>query len=438
MNMSAASAPRAPTDGTRFALFGYAVIGFGIFGFILWAVITPLASAIIAPGVVKVYTSRKVVQHLEGGVVAEVLVRDGDIVNAGDVLLRLDATRAQAQLSIIQGTYSAGLAQYARLVAERDELAEIRFPAELTAAQDDPTAAEAMTAQKSLFEARSSSLQGQLGILDQQIVFLRQEINGLESQQRAKEHQLDIFASEIEGLRDLFDQGLTDKTRILGLEREHAELVGERGKHLSQVSATKTRIGEKELQQFQLKKGVHEEVVVELKQLQTDLLDLTERLNSAQYTVDHTDIRSPVNGIVVDLQTHTIGGVVGPGQTVLEVVPIADRLIIEAKVQPQDIEGLRVGLAVGVRLTAYNRRATPELTGEVVYVAADIMEDERTGQSYFITRIEVPDEELARLDGARAQPGMLADVFIRTGERTPADYLLQPLADSFRRAWREN
>jgi HlyD family type I secretion membrane fusion protein len=438
MNISAANAPRAPTDGTGFALFGYAVIGFGIFGFIIWAVVTPLASAVIAAGVVKVDTSRKAVQHLEGGVVEEVLVRDGDVVNAGDVLLRLDATRAQAQLSIIRGTYYAGLAQRARLTAERDELKGIKFPAELTVAQNDPTVAEAMMAQKTLFEARRSSLQGQLEILDQQIVFLRQQIVGLESQQRAKEDQIDILASEIRDLRDLLAQGLTEKTRILALEREHAKMVGERGEHLSQVATAKTQIGETELRKFQLQKSMREEVVADLKQLQTELLDLTERLTSAQYTVDHTDIRAPVNGIVVDLQTHTIGGVIGPGQTVLEIVPLADRLIIEAKVQPQDIEGLQVGLAAGVKLTAYKSRSTPELAGEVVYVAPDIMEDERTGQSYFITRIEVSDEEMARLDGTVVRPGMMADVFIRTGERTPADYLLQPLTDSFRKAWREN
>ncbi len=438
MKVSATAAPRAPTDRLRFVLFGYAVITFGIFGFIAWAVLTPLSSAVIASGVVKVDSNRKTVQHLEGGVVQEVLVRDGDTVNAGDLVLRLDATRARAQLAILQGTYNANLAQKARLVAERDELAEIRFSEELANAQNDPTVAEAIAVQRSLFEARRSALRGQLDIIDQQVVFLEQEIVGLESQRQAKEDQIEILASEIEELRDLLAKGLTEKPRILQLEREQAEMIGERGEHLSQISAARTQIGEKSLQQFQLQKSMREEVIDELKQLQTDLLDLSERLIAAQYTVDHTEIRAPVNGIVVDLRTHTIGGVVGPGQTVLEIVPIADRLIVEAKVHPQDIEGLKVGLAAGVRLTAYKQRATPELNGEIVYIAADITEDERTGQSYFITRTVVSDEELERLEGARVQPGMSADVFIRTGERTPADYLLQPLTDSFRKAWRED
>ena len=430
-------APTAPTSIGKILVAGYLVVGIGLVGFLLWAVSVPLSSAVITPGVVKVDTNRKAIQHLEGGIVEEIRVRDGDRVAAGEVLILLDGTRAVATLSVLESSQDAALAQDARLRAERDGRSSIEFPAILLSRGQDPSVAELLKSQRALFAARRASMTGEMEILSQQIDYLQQDITGLNAQLRSKERQKEIAGGELSDLRGLVSRGLSDKMRLLTLERELADLEGDRGELLSGIASANSQIAEKELRQLQIEKGLHEEVVSELRKLQMELLDLAERTNAARHTVEHTEIRAPVAGTVVDLRAHTEGGVVAAGETLLEIVPAADRLIVEAKVRPEDIEGVRVGLAAGVKFSALKQRSTPEVNGVVRYVAADIVEDPRSGVAYFVSRIEVSDEELKRLGGIRIQPGMFAEVFIRTGERTPAQYLLQPLLDSFRRAWRE-
>jgi HlyD family type I secretion membrane fusion protein len=295
-----------------------------------------------------------------------------------------------------------------------------------------------MAAQQSLFGARRSSLEGQIRIVDQQIANLEQEIVGLQAQLAAKERQIGIAKGEVGDLRKLLERGMAERTRVLAIERELAELEGRRGEHVSAIAAAKSRIAEKELQKFQLRKAFHEEVVGDLRQVQTEVFDLADRIQAARHTLEHTDIRAPVDGTVVDLRAHTVGGVIGPGSTVLEIVPTQDRLIIEARINPKDIDVVQTGQDAGVKLTAFKQRTTPELNGRVTYVSADALEDRKTGEPYFLARIEVPEYELARLEeGKKAQPGMMAEVYIRTGEKTAAEYLIQPLLDSVRRAWRE-
>jgi HlyD family type I secretion membrane fusion protein len=431
-------APPAPTSTRGVLLAGYGLLLFGLLGFVAWAVIMPLASAVIGPGVVKVDSSRKEVQHLEGGVVKELLVRDGDTVRGGDVVIRLDSTRAASSLGVLESSYFSALAQHARLNAERQEKEVLGFPEELTRRADDPRVQEVMAAQQSLFGARRSSLEGQIRIVDQQIANLEQEIVGLQAQLAAKERQIGIAKGEVGDLRKLLERGMAERTRVLAIERELAELEGRRGEHVSAIAAAKSRIAEKELQKFQLRKAFHEEVVGDLRQVQTEVFDLADRIQAARHTLEHTDIRAPVDGTVVDLRAHTVGGVIGPGSTVLEIVPTQDRLIIEARINPKDIDVVQTGQDAGVKLTAFKQRTTPELNGRVTYVSADALEDRKTGEPYFLARIEVPEYELARLEeGKKAQPGMMAEVYIRTGEKTAAEYLIQPLLDSVRRAWRE-
>jgi HlyD family type I secretion membrane fusion protein len=432
-----AAAYRAERDIQRWTLIGILILllSFGLTVF--WSVLAPIASAVVAPGLIKVDTSRKKVQHQEGGVIKEILVRDGDHVKAGQVLIRLDETRAGASHGVLQAQYDAALAQLARLEAERDKRAEIAWPAELASRKGDPKVAEILRAQETLFIARRVSLKGQLDILDKQIASKQSEIQGLLGQQAAKEAQLASLKTELAGLSDLLTKGMVEKTKYRAQEREIARLEGERGEHVSDIAATRSAIGEKELQKFQIRKSFHEEVVAEMRKVQTEAFDYLERMGAAKYVLAQTELKAPVNGTVVDLKAHTQGGVVAPGEVLLEIVPANDRLVVEAHIRPEDIDRVHLDLDAGIKLSAFDQRRTPELNGKVSYVSADAIEDQKTGHVFFVTKIEVPESELTRLQGQKVQPGMLADVFVRTGERTFLEYLLHPIIVSFDKAWRE-
>lgn len=423
---------------TRWIRLGLLVIIATLGVSILWSTLAPLSSAVVASGVVKVDTSRKRIQHLEGGIVKEILVRDGARVKAGDVLVRLDETRAGATHGVLQSASDSSLAQQARLVAERDRLNDIPFPQDMLDRQStDPKVGEYIATQRALFKARRESLAGQLSILGQQIGSLNEEIKGLSAQQKSKEEQLASVRAEFESLQDLLAVGMVEKTKVRSLEREMSRLQGERAEHASRIAAARSAIAEKELQQFQLRKTFQEEVVAELKKVQGELFDYAERESAARQTLQQTEIRSPVDGTVVDLKVHTIGGVISPGEPLLELVPDGDRLIIEARVLPQDIDRVMRSMPAGVKLSAFDQRTLPELEGSVTYVSADAIDDPRLQMQFFLMRVEVPDRELVRLEGRQIQPGMMAEVFVRTGERTFFGYLLQPLVSSFNRAWRE-
>ncbi len=431
-------APKPPTDVKGPArvgiVFGMLVLG----GFALWAALVPIASAVIAAGVVKVDSSRKSIQHLEGGIVSEILVDDGDRVEAGQVLVRLDQTRASASKGVLQGSYFNALAQQARLFAERDGLDRIEFPEQLLEQADDPRVSGILRTQRELFHARRESHLGQLEILKQQISHLNEDIQGLRAQQKAKRRQVDSINDELVGLNKLLANGMIDRTRVLALQREGAEVEGEYGELTSQIAAARNSIGEKELEQFQLKKTFQEEVATELRQVESDLIDYRERLLAASHTLEQTEIRAPVSGVIVSRGVHTLGGVVAPGEVILELVPSDDHLVIEARISPVDVDNVQVGFDAGVRFSAFNQRTTPELLGNLSYVSADIIENEKTGELYYRAKVVVPEDQLARLDPSKViQPGMPADVLIRTGERTLFDYIVEPLLVNFRKALRE-
>jgi HlyD family type I secretion membrane fusion protein len=426
-----------PNQPRSTIVFGLIIVLASLGGFLAWAVMAPLAEAVVASGTIKVDSSRKQIQHLEGGIVKEILVRDGDRVREGEILVRLDETRAAASLAILRDGYDAAIAQEARLIAERDGLETIAFPESLVARQQDPKVAEILKSQRALLDARRSALDGEVKILEKQVAHLREDIVGLKAQIRAQERQLAFVRDELESVRKLLKKGLGGKQRVLELEREAARLQGERAEHDSEIAAAEAQISGKELEIYQVSNSFRENVVNELEQVQSEIFDFRERLNAAEHVYGQTEVKAPVDGVVVGSGVHTIGGVVSPGETLLELVPVHDRLIVEARVNPQDIDKVRSGLPAGIQFTAFNQRNTPELGGEVRYVSADSLFEQQTGQSYYVSRIEVSESEVARLGDKQLQPGMMAEVFIRTGERTMADYLLQPLKDSFRRAWLE-
>lgn len=429
--------PELPVRPRATILFGLAVVLLTLGGFTVWAALAPLAEAVVAGGTVKVDSSRKQIQHLEGGIVKEILVRDGDRVGKGDVLVRLDETRAAASVAILRDGYDAALAQEARLLAERDNLNAVVFPDLLTTRAEDPKVQGLLKSQTTLWEARRSSIEGEIQILKKQVAQLREDITGYQGQISAKTKQLAFVRDELVSMRVLQKKGLSGKQPVLGLEREAADLEGDRAELQSQISATETEIARKELEIFQVGKTFRQSVVDELKKVQAEINDFRERLNAAEHLYSQTEVRAPVDGVVVGSGVHTIGGVIPPGGTLLELVPVNDKLIVEARINPQDIDKVRVGLPAGIKLTAFKQRTTPELAGELQYVSADILRDPQGEAVYFVARIEVPEEEAKRLGDKQLQPGMMAEVFIRTGERTMADYLLQPLRDSFRRAWLE-
>ncbi len=432
-----AKLPKLALNPKPAILLGFSAIALIFGGFGGWAAIAPIASAVIAPGVVTVDTNRKKIQHLEGGVVEELLVRDGDSIAAGDVLIRLDETQPRASLAILQGEYDATRAIEARLLAERSGAQTIELPSDLLDRAAETNVAEILSGQESFFEARRKSFDGEVSILRSRIARLQDNIAGLQAQQKSKERQIVLIKEETKGLRRLLAKGYTDRSRLLGLEREEADLEGERGEHRSDIAHARTSMAETELNIIQLRSDFQEEVVDELRTVRASLSDLRERIGAAKHILKHIEIRAPVNGVVVDMQVHTKGGVIRPGETILEIVPDDDNLIVEAQVDPLDIDNLAVGQQSDVHLTAFKRWTTPAISGEVTYVSADRLEDQSTGRPYYVARVAVADDEVAKLEDRNLYPGMPAEVMIKTGERTALQYLAQPMLDSMNRAWRE-
>ena len=429
--------PTLPLNPRSAILFGFITITLIFGGLGTWAAMAPIASALIAPGVLTVDTSRKKIQHLEGGTIKALLVRDGDRVQGGDVLIRLDETQPRASLAILQSEYDSALALEARLLAERDNKHKITFAKDLLNRANEGKLAEILADQTKLFDVRRSARDGETSILQSRSVRLNENIEGLLAQQKAKQRQISLIEEETKGLRDLFQKGFTDRSRLMALERQSAELEGERGEHISAIASAKTNIAETELQIVQLQRDLQEKVVDELRKVRTQIFDLEERLGAALHVLEHIEIRAPVSGTVVQMSVHTVGGIIRSGETILEIVPADDKLIIEAQVQPLDIDNIAVGQEADIQLTAFKSWTTPILVGVVTYISADRMLDQRSGLPYYLARITVSDEEVERLEERELYPGMPAEVMIKTGERTALEYLAQPILDSMGRAWRE-
>jgi HlyD family type I secretion membrane fusion protein len=405
-----------------------------------WAALAPLDSAALASARVTVAGNRKTVQHLEGGIVGELRVREGDRVAPGQLLLALDDTQARATLDQLRARYDNLLAREARLLAERSggAAAIIRFPPLLRERADDPHVANAIAGERSIFEARQAFLMGRERILKQRVVQLKKEIEGLQAQVAAETTQLRLVRDEQDAIETLFEKGMVDKPRLLAAQRAEAQLEGSRGEHSALIARAEQRIGEAELEIIDLSNRFLNEVVQDLAETQADLTDLSQRLKAAEDVLARTEVRAPVGGTIVGLEVHTVGGVVAPGQTILDIVPLEERLELEVQVDPNDIDVVHVGLAAQVMLTAYNQRTTPTLDGRVTRVSADSFSDPRSGRTYFLARVAVEPAERDRVQGVDLYPGMPAEVFIPTGRRTALDYLLAPITQSLGRAFRES
>ena len=407
-------------------------------GFGGWASTVPISGALIAPGAVVVDSNVKKVQHPTGGVVGEVRVRDGDLVKAGDIVVRLDETVVKASLAIVVKTLNGLWARGARLEAEQRGLDKIKFPPMLTDRADDPDVRDLMASETKLFEVRVNGRAGQKAQLRERVMQLNEEIEGLSAQEKAKDKELALVEKELIGVRELYDKRLVQISRLTTLERDNARLSGERAQYIASRAQAKGKITETELQIIQVDKDMISEVSKDLRETNDKTGEFVERKVTAEDQLRRIDIRAPQDGMVLQSTVHTVGGVITAGDAIMMIVPQADDLSVEAKVNPQDIDKLQIGQKTLLRLSAFNQRTTPELNGKVTRVSADVTSDQRTGQSYYTIRVSMPPAEVARL-GAENKliPGMPVEAFVQTGDRTMFSYLMKPLSDQLMRSFRE-
>jgi HlyD family secretion protein len=402
-----------------------------------WAASTELAGAVVASGTLVVNSNVKKVQHPTGGIVAELNVHEGMLVHGGDVVVRLDDTTTRANLAIVAKGIDDMRARKARLVAERDGSETLKFPDDLMARINEPDVADALDSERKLFDLRRNARAGQKSQLQKRIGQLEEEIKGHVALQDAKADEIKLIQRELDGVRDLWDKKLVQLTRLTALEREEARLKGERAQSISASAATRGKVLETDLQIIQVDQDLSSEVAKELRDVESKIGEYTERKIAAQDQLKRIDIRAPQDGYVLQLSVHTVGGVISAGDVIMQIVPQADDLAVEAKVPPQEIDQLHIGQLAGLRFSAFNQRTTPEINGTVDRISADISSDQRTGQNYYTVRVALPKEQLAKLGEAKLVPGMPVEMFAKTYDRTVLSYFVKPLHDQAARAFRE-
>ena len=433
--MSAAR-PIGP-DADRIARIGLAVIAAGIVALAAWAVLAPLSGAVIAPGFVKVDLNRKVVQHQEGGIVRAVRVRDGDHVSQGQELVVLDDVRIDAQLDLLRSHLDAEHAKAARLEAERAYATALVFPASLAKRASESRISEFLARETTLFQARREAIESQIALLRRQIREASDEANALSEQIRAEARALKLQKDELAANERLLQQGYVQKTRLLTLQRAVAEYEARHGARRAELSKAHQRASELEFRILSMRNVYAQSAADELKEASARIFDLEQRIRPSLDAAERQRITAPIKGEVVGLRIFSGGSVIGPREILMEIVPDEKRLIIEARIRPEDVNHVRAGSPADVRLTAYQQRTTPLVHGTVLYVSGDRLVDPQTAAPYYGVQIDVPTEALARAGNLKLQAGMPAEVYIRTDSRTTMDYLFAPLTAYLRRAMRE-
>lgn len=411
-----------------------AFLVFGVFG--VWASTAPIDGASHASGTVIVRSHTRVVQHLEGGIIGDILVEDGSLVQRGDPLIVLDDTQASSQLETVSAQLVTSLSREARLIAERQRLDHIEFPEELR--HSDSQAASEMEAQREIFTARRDAREGRIEMLEQRILQFEARLRGLRAQMDSTDSLARSFQEELEEIQDLLADGFSDTNRLRSISRNYDSARSDLAELESDIASTEMQVIELRMEILQIQREFHSEVVSELSEVQNRLKELREQKRSIQDVYSRMVIRSPETGIVNGLQVHTVGGVIPPGNQVAEVVPQGEELIIEARVTPIDIDRVGVGQTASITFPAFSAQTVPRMTGQVIHVAADATYDEQTGTSYYLARIGVEPEELELLGEQSLVPGMPAEVFISSGERTLMQYLLKPLTAAMQRSFIED
>lgn len=403
-----------------------------------WSTSASLDSAVVTQGTVVVESNIKKVQHPNGGVVGAILVREGQRVQEGEIVVRLDETATKAALGIVVNELTALRARAARLSAERIAATHISFPADLvTRAKIEPVVRDVLEGEMRVFATRLTVRRGLKAQLIERMGQMAEDLKGLEGQQKSLETQLRLARDELEGLRTLEAKNLVPKPRVNALEREIARNEGLLVESVGRSLSTKGKIAETELQVLQLDNDHMTEISKELREVETRVVELEQRRVAAEDQLKRVDIRAPISGVVHQLAVHTVGGVISQTEPLMLIVPDSDRLILEVKIQPQDIDQVHVGQSARLRFTAFNQRTTPEIAGTLFRIGGDLTRDSQTGQGYFLAAISISAQEIRRLGSLKLLPGMPADAFVTTGSRTFASYLMKPISDQMSRSMRE-
>lgn len=411
------------------------ILGFG--GLIAWASLAPLDKGVVAQGVIKVVSYRKTIQHQYGGIVEEILAKEGERVRKGQVLIRLNDIQAKANLSQVRSEYLANLGLEARLLSERRMDDRILFPREITGLKGRPEIDEITGRQEELFRTRRNVLENEKKILRENIEGLEIYISRLEELQASRKKQAELITKEMEPLRELADEGYYPRNRILEMERVLADLQGRRSEDLGNIARSRTAVSEFKMRITRIEQDFLKEVDTQLTEVQKKIVALKDHYTAAADVLERTKIGSPEDGIVIGLRMHTPGGVILPGHPVLDLIPLNAELIVEAWVMPGDIDKVHMGLKADLRFSAFKTSHTPVSEGEVILVSADRMIDETSRTAYYMCRIKITEKGLKDLKGMTLQPGMPVEVILKTGERTLISYLLKPLIDRLAISFKE-
>lgn len=417
---------------------GYVVVflGVGVFG--TWAATAPLASGVVAPGTLSVETNRKTIQHLEGGIISEILAKEGEIVEVGDLLVKLDPTQAYGNFTVLQTRVTLLEATQARLLAESVDAAEIEWPAGLSLDSNDPSVQAAVKLQQRLFKDRKLTKDGQVGIMKTRIEQLNEAVKGLQQQLSSVDKQIASMQSEIDRLTSGQKKGVIGENQLSQINRALLQLQGEHGEITAEIAKLRQTISETELQIVQIRQEFIERAGSELRDIRDQLAEVTERRNVARDVLNRTEVRAPVRGMVQNIQIHTTNGVIRPAEPILDIIPLDDDLIVSAKIRPIDIDSVHVDSEAEVRFSAFSSRTTPAIFGRLTVLSKDVILPQQQGQEpYYLARIEVADQNVPAEIRGRLLPGMPADVIVATGERTFADYMIRPLTDAFHKSMRE-
>jgi len=419
------------TDSRRYARLGWIVVLVGFCGFMLWALLAPLDKGVPMSGTVAKESNRKSVQHQGGGTVKEILVRDGAVVKAGQVVVRMNPVFAQSNFDLTEGLYLSARAAEARLTAERDGRKSITFPEELLKRRNEPRVAELMSMQEGLLMSRQMSLQNELAGIDQNIAGLKLQVQGLEESRASKKEQVDFLKEQLGGMRDLAKEGYVARNRLLDLERTYAQLQGLISEDIGNIGRSRSQVLELTLRRAQRVQDYQKEVRSQLTDIQREAEGQHAKLQAQQFELSSVEVKAPVDGTVVDLAVFTNGGVVPAGFKMMDIVPSGDSLIVEGELPVNLVDKVHPGLPVELIFSAFNANKTPHIEGEVVGVSADRLVDEKTNNPYYKVRVRVTQEGARKIGAHKLNilPGMPVDLFVKTGERTMMSYLVKPIID---------